>query len=50
MFFCNKCAEENGWNESLCKSYGPCEMCGESALCNDVPSSCLPISKKKKVN
>jgi hypothetical protein len=47
MFFCNKCAEECGWNESLVKSFGPCEICGESTVCNDVPSRLLPISKKK---
>ena len=42
MFYCNKCAEKEGWPESIGKSHGKCEMCGEVDTCNDVPSSRLP--------
>ncbi len=47
MFYCNKCREENKWPESLCKSYGKCEMCGEVSECNDVQSSKLPINRRR---
>lgn len=51
MFFCNECGEENGWTPAFSmKSYGPCEMCGKQALCHDISSSQLPISKKKRVD
>jgi hypothetical protein len=42
MFFCDSCAEKNGWWQSLGRSYGPCEVCGVKRLCNDVPSSLMP--------
>jgi hypothetical protein len=44
MFFCDSCADKNGWWQSLGRSYGPCEVCKEKALCNEVPSSLLPTS------
>ena len=29
MFICEKCLEKfNNWG--MCRSYGPCEICGES--------------------
>lgn len=42
MFYCDSCAEKNGWWQSFGQSYGPCEVCGVKRLCNDVPSSLLP--------
>jgi hypothetical protein len=42
MFYCNKCAEEKGYPKSIAKSHGKCELCGNIAVCNDVPSSKLP--------
>ena len=46
MFYCNKCGKKNGWpTDTLTKSEGPCEICNESAVCNDVPSSQLPYPK-----
>lgn len=42
MFFCEECREKNGWPDSMLRSRGRCEVCGEEAHCNDVPSSQLP--------
>jgi hypothetical protein len=42
MFYCQRCATRHKWPESFSQSYGPCEMCGKVAVCNDVPSSWLP--------
>ena len=51
MFFCDKCAEKNGWTKSfLFKSHGLCEICNETAVCNDVPSKFLVPSEKKSKN
>ena len=50
MFYCNKCKEENNWPESISKSMGRCEICGDNnALCNDVPSSRLPEKEKPQL-
>lgn len=42
MFYCNDCAKEKGYPETLTKSEGLCELCGKHAICNDMPSSYLP--------
>lgn len=42
MFYCDKCRNEYGWPFSLYRSFGRCEMCGNTTRCNDVPSSQLP--------
>lgn len=47
MFFCDRCRVRKQWPESLAKSTGPCEICGKTRLCNDVPSSALPEPKKQ---
>jgi hypothetical protein len=47
MFYCNNCAEKNGYPESIGKSLGMCECCGKVAECNDRPSSSLPEPKKE---
>jgi len=41
MFYCNDCAEKNGYPETLSKSFGKCEICGNNASCNDCPTSKL---------
>jgi len=41
MFFCNECAYKNEWQRGFIKSYGKCEVCGESKSCSDVPSKYL---------
>jgi hypothetical protein len=35
MFYCNKCRDVNGYPETLFRSYGPCEICGDTAQCNE---------------
>jgi hypothetical protein len=42
MFYCETCGKKNGWPESFVQSRGQCEMCGETAVCFDVPSKHLP--------
>lgn len=42
MFYCKTCGDKNKWPEGFAKSYGPCEMCGKTADCSDVPSKYLP--------
>lgn len=48
MFYCKSCAVENGWPhfDGMFMSRGPCEMCGKTADCADVPSKNLPPSIK----
>lgn len=41
MFYCEKCKKEYGYPESMFKSFGVCEICGEKAPCFDVPSKLL---------
>lgn len=36
MFYCDKCREQHNYRESAFKSYGPCEICGNTAVCNDI--------------
>jgi hypothetical protein len=43
MFFCNECKVKNKWGESIGQSRGRCEVCGKTALCNDIPSKYLPV-------
>lgn len=37
MFYCDSCAIKNGWNMTLFKSMGPCEVCNETKACSDLP-------------
>lgn len=46
MFFCEECRAKNKWPEGFMKSQGPCEICGEVAICNHIPSRHLPIPGK----
>lgn len=48
MFFCEKCRKKRNWPDSIGKSYGRCEVCGQSTLCNDVPSCALPTPPSPK--
>ena len=41
MFYCDPCREINQWPESMFKSFGPCEECGQTGRCNEVASSVL---------
>jgi DNA-directed RNA polymerase subunit RPC12/RpoP len=54
MFYCDPCAEEKGWPESFHKTHGTCEVCGKTAVCNDVHHDHLSVDEavsfKKKAN
>lgn len=44
MFYCDPCAEPRGWpTDTLMTSYGACEICRKTGVCNDVPSRFLPM-------
>lgn len=45
MFYCEDCRKKNGWPESMCRSYGRCEVCGKTNVCYDIPSKFLPDKK-----
>jgi len=49
MFYCEECRKKNKWPEGFAVSRGPCEMCGKTATCHDVPSCALPDRKEKPV-
>jgi hypothetical protein len=42
MFYCTACAKKYTWPDWGSTSYGPCEICGKTAGCFDVPSRYLP--------
>lgn len=48
MFYCDPCAKEHGYPETIMRSYGQCEICDESAVCNSRASALLPLSRKAK--
>lgn len=42
MFICDPCRQAGYENDaSLLHSYGPCELCGKTATCSDIPSGAL---------
>jgi hypothetical protein len=44
MFYCDPCAVPRSWpTGTISASVGPCELCGTVGVCNDVPSSLLPL-------
>jgi len=49
MFVCAKCLEKNYTNEpSFARSFGPCEDCGITRECNDIPCSYLELKSEAK--
>lgn len=50
MFYCEKCADKNEWPYEFYMpiSVGPCECCGKTRACTDVPSGSLPEPKKER--
>ena len=46
MFYCSKCAKENGYPITISKSYGACELCEKIGPCNDMPCKDLPGRKE----
>lgn len=50
MFFCEPCRVKKDWPKGLREyphHHGPCECCEEVRDCYDVPSSHLPLPKRK---
>lgn len=48
MFVCNKCLNERFTNgESMFKSNGTCECCGQKNVCNEIPSKYLNLKSKR---
>ena len=47
MFYCEECRVKNEWPESISRSTGNCEVCGDGRLCYDRPSSQLPMKKNE---
>jgi len=45
MFYCDECGRKKGWPIGMLKSKGPCEICHQEAICNEVPSGQLPYPK-----
>ena len=43
MFYCDECARRKRWPETVTTSRGPCEICGRTAVCNEMPSRLLPL-------
>lgn len=52
MFYCEACAKKSKWPYEfwMGQSHGPCEICGKTSVCVDVPSSALPVPKRDKNN
>lgn len=50
MYFCEECRLENGWQESMSRSAGRCEMCEKGAICYDVPSKYLKRPEPKPLS
>ena len=50
MFYCDECAKKRDWPKTLFKSKGKCEICDKVRVCNDMPSSKLPLPKEIKNN
>lgn len=50
MFYCDECGKKNGWPTGpyTVQSYGPCEVCGRTRGCNDIPSRALPVPKRAR--
>jgi hypothetical protein len=42
MFYCEPCRVDFAWPESVARSRGKCEVCGQHAACYDRPSGSLP--------
>lgn len=50
MFYCKPCGDERDWpTGTFSQSYGPCELCRQRAVCDDVPSSYLPTPRRAPI-
>ena len=50
MFYCEKCAKELKYPESMSKLFGICEICYIVGQCNNVPNNKLPKPEISKEN
>lgn len=41
MFYCKECKEAHSYPETITRSFGSCEICGDEALCYDSPAAVL---------
>ena len=48
MIYCDDCADEHGWPESVARLVAKCEFCGEYDRCSNRSSSQLPRDKRAK--
>lgn len=50
MFYCNDCAAESSHPtfDKMYQSWGRCETCGQTAGCNDVPTTILDAIDEKR--
>ena len=48
MFYCDACAKEKRYPETLFKSRGNCEICGKTTICNEKSSKYLPYPDDAK--
>ena len=49
MFFCGDCAGKRGWSGLFYPFFhGPCELCGKTRVCADIPSAVLANFDKEK--
>lgn len=49
MFYCNGCAKKQGYPITMFKSRGTCELCKDTADCNEMPTKNLPVPNKCQV-
>lgn len=47
MFYCELCRVKMEWPQSFGGSHGPCEVCGVTSNCYDIPSKYLPLPKEE---
>ena len=47
MFYCEECRVKKDWPDSIGRSCGSCEICGQTKICYNVPSKALPMPKAK---
>lgn len=49
MFYCNTCRDNYGYPETLFRSYGICEICGERANCNEAHHDVLNAIDSRRI-
>jgi len=49
MFYCDPCAQKYKYPETIMRSYGQCEICDTTTVCNSRASALLPKPERPKV-